>query len=372
MKYLQEKIKSLTWVFVVAVLAPTTLAILYFGFLASDVYVSESSFIVKSSERKSPSGLGSLLGNVAGAAGYFAESGEVYTVQGFAESRDAMNLLNKGSRLAQLFSAEHVSLFDRFAPLSFYGSQEDLYRYYQKHITIEIDSRSSLAKLRVDAYRPQDAQWINAQLLQMSEDLVNRLNKRAEVDLIAFAGNNQREAAARARSAALDLAVYRNSHAVLDPEKQASVQLQLIAKLQDDLIATQSQLDQVQAAVPGNPQIEPLKVRIGSIKRQIKEEEGRLTGGNNSYAGAAPEYQRLLQNSQIADRQLASAMAAVTDAREEANRKRIYIETVVKPSLPDSPAKPRRLNSILATLIIGIMAWGIFSMLFAGIREHGY
>lgn len=372
MKYFRDKIKSLTWVFAITVLLPTTLAVLYFGFFASDVYVSESSFIVKSSERKAPTGLGSLLGTVAGAAGYFGDSGDVYTVQSFAESRDAMSQLNNSGRLESLFSSDHISLFDRFAPLSFNASQEDLYRYYQKHVSIEIDSRSSLAKLRVDAYRPKDAEWINSQLLKMSEELVNRLNKRAETDLIAFAENNQRDSAERARSAALKLAVYRNTHAVLDPEKQASVQLQLIAKLQDDLIATQSQLDQVQAAVPGNPQINPLKVRIASINRQIKEEEGRLTGGSNSYAGAAPEYQRLLQDSQIADRQLAAAMTAVTDAREEASRKRIYIETVVQPGVPDSATKPRRLNGILATFVIGIMAWGIFSMLFAGVREHSY
>lgn len=364
-----QKARGLGWIFCVTVLIPTTLAILYYGILASDVYVSESSFIVKSSERKNPTGLSSLLGSVTG---NYQDNSDIYSVQNFALSRDAVSQLNQNNRLKQLFSLNDINIIDRFAPLGFSGSNEDLYRYYKNHVNVEIDSRTSLAKIRVGAYRPTDAHWINQQLLRLSEQLVNRLNKRAETDLVAYAERTEREAADRARTAALKLAAYRDSHGVLDPEKQATVQIQLIAKLQDDLIASQSQLDQIQAAVPDNPQIGPLKARIASIKRQIAGESGRVTGGSNSFAGAAPQYQRLQLDSQIADRQLAAAMTAVADAREEASRKRIYIETVVQPSRPDIAVEPRRLNSILAIFVVGLMAWGVFSMLFAGVREHGY
>ncbi|WP_141397832.1 hypothetical protein [Novosphingobium sp. Chol11] len=369
MKLLLYKMKGLGWIFFITVLIPTTLAILYYGIFASDVYVSESSFIVKTSERKSPPALGSLLGSVTG---YYQDNSDIYSVQNFALSRDAVSQLNNKERLKQIFSSHDISVLDRFAPLGFSASKEDLFRYYKKHVTVEIDSRSALAKIRVGAYRPEDAHWINQQLLRFSEQLVNRLNKRAETDLVAYAERTERQAADQARSAALKLSVYRDAHRVLDPEKQATVQIQLIAKLQDDLIANQSQLDQIQAAVPDNPQIGPLKARIASIKRQIAEESGRVTGGSNSFAGAAPGYQRLQLDSQIADRQLATAMTALADAREEASRKRIYIETVVQPSRPDIAVEPRRLNSILAVFVVGLMAWGVFSMLFAGVREHGY
>jgi capsular polysaccharide transport system permease protein len=38
--------------------------------------------------------------------------------------------------------------------------------------------------------------------------------------------------------------------------------------------------------------------------------------------------------------------------------------------LPDSAAEPRRFRGILSTLIFGLIAFGIISMLLAGIREH--
>ena len=51
-------------------------------------------------------------------------------------------------------------------------------------------------------------------------------------------------------------------------------------------------------------------------------------------------------------------------------RKQVYIERIVQPSLPDIAIEPKRLRSILATFVFGLVAWGILSMLLAGVREH--
>src|SRR4029077_8016098 len=52
------------WLFVAIVLVPTCSAIVYYGLIASDVYVSESRFLVRSPQHQAPSGLvGQLLQN---------------------------------------------------------------------------------------------------------------------------------------------------------------------------------------------------------------------------------------------------------------------------------------------------------------------
>ena len=63
-------------------------------------------------------------------------------------------------------------------------------------------------------------------------------------------------------------------------------------------------------------------------------------------------------------------MTSLQDARNEARRKQAYVERIVQPNLPDEAAEPRRLRGILATLIVGLIAYAIASMLLAGIREH--
>jgi capsular polysaccharide transport system permease protein len=38
--------------------------------------------------------------------------------------------------------------------------------------------------------------------------------------------------------------------------------------------------------------------------------------------------------------------------------------------LPDVAIEPKRLQSIAATLLLGIVAWGILTIFIAGIKEH--
>ena len=99
-------------------------------------------------------------------------------------------------------------------------------------------------------------------------------------------------------------------------------------------------------------------------------ETTKVTGGALSLANKAAEYQRLALEREFADKQLASALASLEQARSEAQRKQVYIERIAQPSLPDIALEPRRLRSIVATFVLGLVAWGILSMLLAGVREH--
>ena len=63
-------------------------------------------------------------------------------------------------------------------------------------------------------------------------------------------------------------------------------------------------------------------------------------------------------------------MASLQEAQNEARRKQAYVERVSQPNLPDEALEPRRLRGILATFALGLVAWGILKMLFAGVREH--
>jgi capsule polysaccharide export protein KpsE/RkpR len=73
---------------------------------------------------------------------------------------------------------------------------------------------------------------------------------------------------------------------------------------------------------------------------------------------------------EFADQQLALSLSALQEARNEARRQRAYVERVAQPSLPDAPLEPRRIRGMVSVLIVGLLAWGILSMLLAGVREH--
>ncbi|WP_076605750.1 MULTISPECIES: hypothetical protein [unclassified Sphingobium] len=364
-KNLYNKIDGL---FIICVIIPTFCSLLYFGLFASDVYISESRFVVRSPEKPAASPLGSFLKG----AGFANAGDEIYASQDYVESRDALAALNKTKFVEKAYGNSSISIFDRFNPLGANGSFEDLYRYYRNKVEVKHETASSINTLTVRAFKPEDALALNEGLLEQAEALVNRLNRRGRDDLIQYAESEVSEAKNEASNAALALSDYRNREGVVDPEKQATVQLQMISKLQDELIATQMQVTQLRRFTPENPQIPSLITRSKELSGEIDRQLGMVAGDRRSLAAAAAKFQRLQLESQFADRQLGAAMAALQEARNEARRKQAYVERIVQPSRPDSALEPRRLRGVLATLVLGLIAWGILSMLLAGVKEHNH
>lgn len=353
-------------IFVLTVVIPTVCAVLYFGVFASDIFVSEARFIVRSPEKAAPTGLGALIKG----SGFNNASDEVFAAQDYIISRDALSNLNTQGRINHAFHNGSIFLLDKFDPFGSGNSFEGLYKYYQGKVKVDHDSTSSITTVTVRAFSPKDARDINLALLTQAEALVNRLSERGRIDLIRFAKAEVEEAKRKANRAALALSDYRNREGILDPERQATVQLQMISKLQDELITSRSQLLQLHAFAPQNPQIPVLRERIQTLTNEIQDQFGQVVGDKRSFAASAARFRRLQLESEFSDRQLAAAMTSLQQAENEARRKQAYVERIVQPNLPDIALEPRRTRGILATLAIGLVAWGILSMLLAGVKEH--
>ena len=81
----------------------------------------------------------------------------------------------------------------------------------------------------------------------------------------------------------------------------------------------------------------------------------------------APEARDDLAQQQRADD---AALAALDAARSEAARKQLYLERLVQPNLPDTALEPRRIRGVLSVLVVALIAWGVLSLIVAGVREH--
>jgi capsular polysaccharide transport system permease protein len=352
--------------FVLIVLLPTILSIFYYGLFASDVYISEAKFVIRTPEKSSPSGIGLLLKG----AGFTNAGDEIHAAQGYLASRDALRELEKGSRFRDAYSRSSISIFNRFDPIGLDGSFEALFEYYGKRVRVDFDPSSSITTLTVRAYDPADAKRLNEHLLHMAETTVNRLNARGRQDLIQFADTEVNAAKSSARNAALALSAFRNARGLVDPEKQATIQLQMISKLQDELIAAKTQLREMLGYAPRSPQISVLRDRIAALESEVRLQSGLVAGGQGSLATSAAQYQRLMLESQFADRQLGAAMASLQEAQNEARRKQAYVERIVQPNQPDEALEPARIRSIFTTFLLSLIVWGVAAMLLAGVREH--
>jgi capsular polysaccharide transport system permease protein len=365
-KGLIERIKGVNRLFALTVVVPTTIAIVYFGFVASDVYVSESRFVVRSAQRQSQT---SVVGALLQGTGFSRAQDDTYPVIDYIQSRDALKELNRGNYIFDAYGnhGDILSHFSRHVD----GSFEALWRYYGKHIvSVDLDSTSAITTLKVRSYTANNAEKINETLLEMSERLINRMNERAATDTVQFAQQQVDMAAAKAKDAAAALASYRNSYTVFDPDRQSALELQQVSGLQTQLLAAQAQLIQLKSTAPANPQVATLTTDISTLQRQIVSATGGVAGSPGSLSNKAAQYARLQLDVQFADKQLASAMAGMENARAELQRQQLYLERLVEPNTPDVAIEPRRLKSILETFALSMIVWGVLSLLLAGVREH--
>ncbi|MFC4595048.1 capsule biosynthesis protein [Sphingobium tyrosinilyticum] len=354
--------------FLLMVALPTFLAALYYGLIASDVYLSESRFVIKSPDQKRSqmSTLANLV-QTTGMSGGHEQTSEVLT---YVRSRDALEALEKNISIRGRFSTRKADFLSRF-PLPFADSSfESLFKYYGKRVDARIDTETGTATIKVEAFTPQDAYIINRELLDLSEALVNRLNSRAQSKGIVEAQKQVEVATQRAKTARIALAQYRNAQALIDPGKQAGGALEIANTLIGERAALQAQLDLMHRLTPSNPSIPALRSRINAISVQIASQDSRVVGNGNGIASKMGGYENLLVEQEFSTASLTAANAALVQARAEAQRQQFYLERVVDPNTPDTPLLPKRFLNVLVVFAAALCLYFIAWMFMIGVLEH--
>ncbi len=354
--------------FLGVVVIPTVLSVLYFGIIASPVYISESRFVVYSPGQHFSSG-GGLAGLISGLGGSYSTSAS-QTIAAYIHSWDAMKALDQAVHLRQVYS-RGVDFLDRFGGVFYPRTNEvRLWRYYQHMTQDGLDPGTGISTLKVQAYSPATAQRMNTFLLDRSQDIVNQLNAGAREQAVRFARRDVRQARSALQDATVALTDYRNHRRVISPLAQSRLQLNLVSRLQDQLIQERTQLAAIQSHAPHNPNIPVLQSGIGALKREIHRAKAQITGDRQSLASKDTEYETLQVNQAIAQKLLEAAVTALEQARITAQKQQLYLETISRPNRPDAAQLPRRIEGILATLVISLMVWGVLVVVIGGVKEH--
>lgn len=347
---------------------PTAIAFIYYAFIASPIYVSQSSFVIKSPAQKSVPTLS--LANLVQTSGLSAGQEQTKEVLQYIRSRSALRDLLQQTDVKAKYSNRGADFLSRFPQLFHDSSLEGFYRYYSSMIGADTDPDSGLAVLEVRAFTPQDAYDLNSRLLNLSEGLVNRLNQRAEGRAVAEAERRVIQAEDRVRNARVALSAYRNQQDLIDPTRQAAGVLEVSNKLVSEQAALQAQLDLMLRVTPRNPAIPAIRNRIAAIGRQISAQNGRAVGTPTGIASKLGTYEKLQIDQDFATQMLTAANASLESARTDAQKQQFYLERVVDPNTPDDSTLPHRLKKILIVFGTSLCLYFIGWMLVVGILEH--
>jgi capsular polysaccharide transport system permease protein len=287
----------------------------------------------------------------------------------YVRSRDALKELEK--RLNIRAHYENGGDFLSKYPFPFSrNSFEKFYKYYSKIVDANLDPQTGTAVIKVKAFTPDEAFKINQTLLNLSEDLVNRLNQRAENRAISEAQNQVDIANARAKRVSLMLTQYRNHSELIDPAKQAVGVLDISNTMVAQRAALVAQLEVMQREAPQNPSIPALRNKIAAISGQIAQQDNRVVGGSGAIASKLGNYDDLLVEQKFATENLTAANAGLVQARAEAQRQKFYLEHIVDPNTPDTALLPTRLIDIITVAAAALCLYFIGWMLIVGILEH--
>lgn len=348
------------------VLLPTLVVFLYLSIFASNLYLSETKFAIRSSSQ--PQSLDLLSSFFRSSSSSLSDS---YIIQAYIGSLDMLSKVD-----AKLHVKEHYSdrKHDIWYRLKTNPTQDEFLQYWSWAVKTSFDPDTGIMSVETKAFDPQMSQAICQAILDASENLVNAMNDRSRHDAISQAHAEVARAEERIRAAQEAMRLYRERTVILDPQAVASGLYGLVNQLEGEITKTTAELAEASTYMQvDSPRVIMLRNRLEVLQKQLQAEKARLASqmqGDRPLSALVSEFQSLALEEEFAQKQLTSAMASLEAARVQAESKSLYVESFQKPILPDESLYPRPVLFSLVFMLAAAVLLGLVSLIVAAIREH--
>lgn len=363
----------------VCILIPTIAASVYYFFIASDRYVSEARFAVRSND----SGAADVLGMITGMPKSTVVS-DSYIVSDYILSREMVDQLEHRLPFRQMFATDKADFLSRLNPAV---PIEKLVDYWNRRVEVYYDSTKDTLAVQVTAFTPQDAKRIVTEIVDVTRSLVNDLSAQSRRDAVRFAASEVARAELRVRGSRADMLAFRTEHNDFDPSQTATATLSLVAQLQ----AARSQLNSQLSAVSGYlaasaPSVQMLKAKIQATDDEIARVQANISSGGDEKKTAAAgtkgapdsralasevaKYQELTLSQDFAQKAYEAALASLERARTDADRTQSYLAIYMNPSAPEYSIYPQRFLDVFVVFLLASVLWAIGSLGVMTVRDH--
>ncbi len=348
---------------------PVLVAGFYYVYVASDIYVSETRYAIRSGNEAAPSGgiLSSVVGASAGAGP--SSNSDSLIVRDYLLSRDMLMALQERLDLRAHYSSDRIDWFRRMSPDA---TEEDFLEYYRKMLEVSIEATSGVTVLKVRAFDPESAQTIARHMIELSEELVNQLSDRITEDTLRFARRELDIAESLVRDAGEAVTQFRSQSRSIDPGEETAAVLGIVTELESQLAAAQAELLAAKSFMRADsPKVKTIAARVKALERQVEAQRSRLAGeGGTDLTRLIDDYAPLVLDQKLSEQRYTSALSSLEVARAEAQRKQRYLVAFVSPELPDEALEPTRVKSVLTVFIAALMIYGIGGLIASAIKDH--
>ena len=348
----------------VAAAVPVLMALVYFGFIASDKYVSESSVVIRSGGASSGGfSLGGLL-PLPSSGGQ-----DVVVVSDYIASNGMAKHLDEKFNLSAHYSDPNIDFVSRL-PVN--SNDEVFYQYLQDMITVVYEETSEIISITVRAFDPLIAKEINQEIILKSEELINQLSDRIAQDTLGMAREEVRLALENARGVSSRMSAFTQDNNALDPGVETSSIFGVISAMEAKLAESKALYAEKAAYLrESSAEMRAINNRISGLQQQLEHERKRLANPSGDGMGQVLEdYKPLLVEEELARQRYAAALTALETARAESQQKKRYLATFVKPNIPTSSTEPDRFIDAISAILVTLLLYAIFALCRAAVREH--
>ncbi len=364
--------RALRYSFIVVVAIPTLIAGLYFAFVASDEYVSETRVSVRaaSEDKNSFSDTLSVFSKLGLSSGK-ATVEDSYIVLDYIKSQSIVEDIGGRPYLESKFSRPETDWFSR---MSRNEPIEDNFKYWNKHVIAGLDTLSGIVTVRIYAFRPEDAQEIAKKIVALSETLVNKVSERSRAVAVSEAEADVSRNETALAAVRGQLQNFRNQTTSIDPVAKAESVGELIGKLmveRSDIVSTIASISG--SLSNSSPALRFQQTRLESIDAQIADLQNQLTSTDThakTIAADLAKFEQLKLQEKFAEQKYTVSQTGLTKAEDDMRRQRLFLATSVPPGLPEYPLYPERGTEILLAFCACFVLWSILSMATASVVDH--
>jgi capsular polysaccharide transport system permease protein len=340
---------------------------LYWGWLASDRYVSEGIVVVQRTDTGSVQGL--ELSNILGGSGNI-NAADQRLLRLHLLSVDMMIKLDERFDLRRHYSDNRRDILSRMSARDI--DIERFHEYYMSRVAVDYDEHSGVLSVKVQAYDAQTAHDIAFALVEEGERFMNDMAHRLAREQVAFLQVQVAETHDKLMRARTALLAFQNEAGLASPQDTAESISGIVHELESQLAELQAKRGAMLGyLVESSSNIVELDHKIRALEQQIAVQQRRLAAPRGSGLNEAVEqYQRLQLEADFAHDLYKSSLIALEQGRVEATRLMKKVSILQSPTMPQYPLAPRRLYNLVLTLLGVMLFVGIVQLLGAIVRDH--
>lgn len=340
------------------------MALLYWSFIATDRYVSQTHIVLQSPEIN-PTGLNisSLLSGTQG-------SGDLLLLKDHLQSVDMLQKLQQKLNIRAHYASADIDWFSRLGDEN--TELEKLYSYMQQRIDIVFDDYAAVLRITVQAYSPQMAQDIAQTLLDEGEKHMNDMGQRLAAEQVAFIETQVAALEQRLFTARDELLNFQNKQGLVSPTGTVEAIFAIVSQLEGQLALLEARKKSAASfQSSSSPEIVRLNSEIKALQQQIVLEKQKMAAeGGTALNQLSSQFQTLELKARFALELYSNALLALESTRVEAARKLKQVSVLQYPTKAEFSTEPRRFYNVVVFAFFAIFLAAIAHLVRAIVRDH--